>query len=726
MKTASLYRPVLALNTVCALLALASIAGAGPITGGLQLWLDASQIAPVPDGTLIGTWADASGNVNNATQADIARQPQYINSGINGLPTVRFDGNDAITTATAFSTPYTIFSVSRMEGTQNARLVSSGNINWLLGYQANSQDRFFASGWVYQPTVAVDTNPHIYTAAGSGLASSFSHNGVVLANNALGLSGIGTLQLGATSYPGSYAEFSKGDVSEVLIYNRVLTAAEQNATGFYLQQKYGLSGQYVDPAKFGVHDVGFNNFAAPASAPGGDGATQLLVKDPYAMPAAGSVTSVRMLADSDATPEVADLLILRPNGSNYDVVYRVTLAPDDTASWVGEGAQKTYVLPTPLAVQAGDIFAHWAPGTAPIPYRNTGNNPGLSRYRLSVPSSQLDVGQSFDQNAGFNAEARDYYVNLNFVDAPVVAPKGMIGEWNALGAGGAIGYSSGLATPGPSGSGNIGVEFDGPTLVRYVTFSQNVSGSRHRPRDVTVYVSPTESYSFTLDDTRAEQTVTFPSPVLANYLLVAVNSQYTAGTTDPNWGVQTFQVFGTQQRTHRNANAGIVPVAVGALVGWDLPARTTDGVVFANGTSTAMYFVRNAGQDSLTVNYAEPQWIDAIGLGTEAGYGTRDIPRYVTLEYDGGSQRVDLVPDPLQYGQYQLDTLIRDTTFLRIVFPEGTSAADWSLHGDVNYGITEFQAFNWVPEPSAFALAGLGLAGLGLVGWRRRNNGARP
>ena len=46
-------------------------------------------------------------------------------------------------------------------------------------------------------------------------------------------------------------------------------------------------------------------------------------------------------------------------------------------------------------------------------------------------------------------------------------------------------------------------------------------------------------------DTQAEQTITLPSPVTTSYLLVAVESQYTAGSNDDNWGVQQLEVFGT-------------------------------------------------------------------------------------------------------------------------------------------------------------------------------------
>ena len=45
-----------------------------------------------------------------------------------------------------------------------------------------------------------------------------------------------------------------GDVSEVVIYNRVLTDDEHGQVGFYLQDKYGISGSYTGtpPAQAGM------------------------------------------------------------------------------------------------------------------------------------------------------------------------------------------------------------------------------------------------------------------------------------------------------------------------------------------------------------------------------------------------------------------------------------------------------------------------------------------
>jgi len=38
------------------------------------------------------------------------------------------------------------------------------------------------------------------------------------------------------------------DISEVIIYNRVLTASELNSVGLYLEDKYGITTTYLRPA----------------------------------------------------------------------------------------------------------------------------------------------------------------------------------------------------------------------------------------------------------------------------------------------------------------------------------------------------------------------------------------------------------------------------------------------------------------------------------------------
>lgn len=54
-------------------------------------WLDATQLG-LANGDLVSSWTDLSGNGNNFTSSGTAR-PTFTSSGINGLPSLTFDGN---------------------------------------------------------------------------------------------------------------------------------------------------------------------------------------------------------------------------------------------------------------------------------------------------------------------------------------------------------------------------------------------------------------------------------------------------------------------------------------------------------------------------------------------------------------------------------------------------------------------------------------------------------
>jgi len=304
---------------------------------------------------------------------------------------------------------------------------------------------------------------------------------------------------------------------------------------------------------------------------------------------------------------------------------------------------------------------------------------------------------------------------------PLVATD-RLGTWGWEGHQGALGYTSGtFAAEAPQ----IGLHFEGPSIVDSFTINQMDHNSRRRIEDITVYTSPTHSYEFTMARDQGPQTFSLPG-VTTSYLLITVDSEYTtAGNSDK--GIASITADGTPLGLDTNLNFGRPVTATGGLSGWTFPARVTDGVVRDAGTSkttnnTATYFERNSGQDSLELTYADPTTVHVIGLGLDPQDDPdvmRDLPKFVTLEYDGGSQRLDLAGDKFQYGRYLLPTPITDTTFLRMVFPDGSVTNDWYLHENNDYGVTEFQAY-YIPEPTTLLIWSL-LAGLGVgLGWRRR------
>jgi hypothetical protein len=120
--------------------------------------------------------------------------------------------------------------------------------------------------------------------------------------------------------------------------------------------------------------------------------------------------------------------------------------------------------------------------------------------------------------------------------------------------------------------------------------------------------------------------------------------------------------------------------------------------------------------DTITVTYAVPRDVAAIGLGFETGgFGNeRTTPEFVNLfGSNGGSQQITLYPN-LQFARYSVSGF-DGVTWLRLEFPDGSSTGDWYLRTDANYGVSEFQAIEAVviPEPGALALLGLGALALG-------------
>ena len=125
-----------------ALLGLASSAHAQlPVTSGLVLRMDASQITGTTTGSQLGTWADTSGLGNNAERqvGSSTGYPMYVTGALNGQPVVRFNSANGNTgdyfQFTRITTIRTVFWVIK----ENAGL-SDGH--FLLGDSNNSTYQF--------------------------------------------------------------------------------------------------------------------------------------------------------------------------------------------------------------------------------------------------------------------------------------------------------------------------------------------------------------------------------------------------------------------------------------------------------------------------------------------------------------------------------------------------------------------------------------------------------
>ncbi|MBK8658394.1 MAG: hypothetical protein IPN22_05850 [Bacteroidetes bacterium] len=53
-----------------------------------------------------------------------------------------------MTTAASFSQPYTIFTISKMNNGSDQRLISSADVNWLMGNWSGSQNVMHNNAWL--------------------------------------------------------------------------------------------------------------------------------------------------------------------------------------------------------------------------------------------------------------------------------------------------------------------------------------------------------------------------------------------------------------------------------------------------------------------------------------------------------------------------------------------------------------------------------------------------
>jgi len=259
-----------------------------PVTNGLSLWLDAADSGTVilDGGNLIQQWNDKSGNAYHAAQGDSTRRPSLFATAVNGLPAVRFDGsNDGLVIADglALGRPYTVFVVDQYYGGTQGRTLQSRDVNWLMG-KWGGKNAHYANGFVNDPNanVAGTGNPVIGEALGTPTTSLYFISGVNKTTTVAPTGSPG--KLGLVNGGGSYSgEVSHADVSEVIVYNRVLLHSERELVRSYLAEKWSLA------------NVGPNNLGTAAAFSGADSGEGLDLQGtyiPYAINVRGPQTAV--------------------------------------------------------------------------------------------------------------------------------------------------------------------------------------------------------------------------------------------------------------------------------------------------------------------------------------------------------------------------------------------------------------------------------------------------
>ena len=223
---------------------------------GLALWLKADAGV---SGSPVSQWSDQSVNARNATQATGGSQPALVATAINGLPAVRFDGvNDFLT----YNLPVNSLAGMTMvlvaantanpvgvPGPQNAALFWNETDPWGAVYLSPFQDevnfRFgttqVSNNLVYLRPVSVSSFT-LTTAIKDGTTETLYVNGIQRLSQGGKLAAVaGAEDTGNLGRGYDDNTYFAGDIAEVLVYDRALTAAERRNLEAYLDSKYALT-----------------------------------------------------------------------------------------------------------------------------------------------------------------------------------------------------------------------------------------------------------------------------------------------------------------------------------------------------------------------------------------------------------------------------------------------------------------------------------------------------
>ncbi|RYY40437.1 MAG: T9SS type A sorting domain-containing protein [Chitinophagaceae bacterium] len=188
---------------------------------------------------LVTTLYDQTGNGNHVTQPNPSQQPLFVRISANGKPGIQFSLNTNLGNEVNFSTPMTITYAARIDGTA-ARVLSSANNNWLLGWWNGNSRAAYYEGWITSGVPVNDNNVHVFSGTMQPGEGKLYERG----------------RLVATSYPseapagihlngsGLYGENSECSIYEVVAYNAVLTDDVRTRVESNLWQYFVNSAEY--------------------------------------------------------------------------------------------------------------------------------------------------------------------------------------------------------------------------------------------------------------------------------------------------------------------------------------------------------------------------------------------------------------------------------------------------------------------------------------------------
>lgn len=229
------------------------------VISGLQIWVKADAGITLNSGN-VSIWANQSnsGSSYNFTQSASTAQPLYVQNGINGLPSVRFNG----TNQTLYQSVNRIYTAGQLTFFVCMKIENTGLLS-VLGSQFFERDingsgaimyglygqssGYAVTGYdhggeqvVVSNNLTIDKWYIISNQNINGQSSVFYRNGVNIGTANGSDSNIFQNIGSSRNYTNTMDMFLNGDISEILIYNAALSSNNITNVNNYLNAKYGI------------------------------------------------------------------------------------------------------------------------------------------------------------------------------------------------------------------------------------------------------------------------------------------------------------------------------------------------------------------------------------------------------------------------------------------------------------------------------------------------------
>ena len=220
-----------------------------PVTSGLQCWYDAS-VGVTTSGSTVTGWADQSGNGKDATPG--AGTPLLGTSQINGRPAVFFRGGNNYLNINSNIVPQQEYIVFK-SGNYNRDAANANKWGGDWGGPFGQQND---NGWMFESGTRKmwsdgGRRPLAVSQNGTSVLETGNPNG-----DPYGMANVSNymiLKVNPKNYGSAFGRIGRPnnswgngyfDVAEIVVYNRVLTTAEENLVGAYLAGKYQIATAY--------------------------------------------------------------------------------------------------------------------------------------------------------------------------------------------------------------------------------------------------------------------------------------------------------------------------------------------------------------------------------------------------------------------------------------------------------------------------------------------------